>query len=176
MKKILSICFFISILSISYLSANVENYAVVDTQFVLQNSKAFQSFQKQIDEYRKELEKSFNEESEKLKKTEQELIEKRSDFSAKEFEKKKTDFEKSVAAFRKKVQEKQQNFDRVGAEVLQSIEKEAQKTVSEVAKEGKYQLVYQSAALSYSSEDKSITEEVLKRLNKSLSTVKVKKP
>ncbi|MFL1780927.1 OmpH family outer membrane protein [Candidatus Hepatincolaceae symbiont of Richtersius coronifer] len=154
----------------------IENYAVVNYSEVLQSSKAFVSFQGQIEKIKKDLETQFGKENDALKLAETNLAKERSDLSTNEFEKKRTEFEKKVEAFRVNVQTKQQSFDRIGAEVIKNIEDEIKKLIASEVKSKKYEVVYQAEGLAYYLPAKDISKEIIRQLDKSLPTVTVKKP
>lgn len=150
-------------------------FAVVDYQAVIQKSKAFASFQSQAEANKKALETQFQKESESLKKAEQDLINKRPEYSEAEFNKKRAEFETKVEAFRTKFQAKQAEFEKNNAEALKTIEDQSKKTIGEVSKAKKHEIVYQAAALAYFDKSKDISEEVLKKLDTALPKVSLKK-
>lgn len=174
LNKFIALFFIISILSITGLKA--DDYAVVDYQKALQDSKAFKSFQSQAQKIGDDTSKQFAAERQKLEKDRSDLISNSSDFSKNELQKRKEDLDKRVESFTKKYQTKQQNFDKIAADAVASIESQAKKVIASYAKEKNYSMIYQAAALAYFPPEKDITADITKRLNSSLPSVTVKQP
>jgi Skp family chaperone for outer membrane proteins len=152
-----------------------ENYAVVDYQKVIQQSSAFQSFQKQAADNKKSLEGSLNKETEALKAMEKDLVDRRSQLSEAEFNKKRSEFESKLESFKSKLQAKQAEFENNNAAALKTIENQSKKIIADIVKQKKYDIVYQAAGLAYFQPSVDISAEVLEKLNKSLSKITLKK-
>jgi outer membrane protein len=172
--KILRILFVFFALTASLFA--IDNYAVVNSQEVIFTSKAYDSFNKQMEKYKTEYEKQISKTQDELKALEKELVEKRNEFSPKEFEKRKVDFEKRVEKFRNDVQGTQQKFEQVAQETSKAIADNAKKIIQDLVKEKKVEVIFEAMGLLIYPDDKNLTKEVIKRLDAKMPKVDVKKP
>lgn len=156
----------------------MENYIVVDTQKALTDSKAFKSFQSQIQKYGAEIQADFKKEETALKTEYDALGANKANLAPKDLETKVKDIETRVNALQAKYAKKRQSFDKISMDTGKVIEEQAQKIVVALAKDLKVNTVFQGYAFvsNMYPKEKDKTAEITARLDKALPSIPVKKP
>ncbi|MGV3278206.1 OmpH family outer membrane protein [Rickettsiales bacterium LUAb2] len=156
--------------------ASSGNYAVINVMEIMNQSTAVNDIKKQVDIYKASLQKQAEVEQNKLKQNEQDLIKKQGDMAPKDFEKAKADFQNTVQNTQKSFYDKSASLDKVSSDALNVVQQKVGAILAKIAKDNKYDVVYQSNALAYYPNNKDVTKQVVSELNKSLTKVQVKKP
>jgi Skp family chaperone for outer membrane proteins len=149
------------------------NIAVVDIEKVLNESKAGKSIQAQLKKHREVFQKEFSDRENKLVAAEKILVQQRTDLSPEEFAKKRKAFEKQLLETRNLFQKRRNSLDKGLGGSLSNLRKNIIEVTAAVADENKYQVVLTRDSVVIVQKEMDITGEVLSRLNKKISTIKL---
>jgi Skp family chaperone for outer membrane proteins len=170
---------FIFLAVFSVLIAPVSAYAqdvriaVVDIEKVLNESKAGKSVQSQLKNRREAFQKEFSERENKLMAAEKILVQQKTDLSAEEFTKKRKEFEQQLLETRNLFQKRRNSLDKGLGNALTDLRKNIIEVTASVADEAKYQVVLTRDSVVIVQKEMDITNEVLSRLNKKISSIKL---
>lgn len=165
--------------------------AVINNEEIIANSVAMINFKKELEVKSEKYKKSFAEKENRimqkksdLEKEQNTLIEKRnykqvneSEFNKKmsELQQKAYNLQKEFADFQSEVRETEGSFQEEINVVMQDMYNEIKKIVAEILKEkafSKYYMVVNSEVAIYYDKDNDITADILKILNKRITSVK----
>ncbi len=171
MKKILTIA---AILSVISLQAQATEIGVLNSDKIVKDASVMHDIQKQVtkkqEEYRKELTKKQSE-----MEAEQKRIEgKRNILSQEAFAKEAQGFEKKIEELKAFVDEKQKSLTEAQFDAVNAVNEEVTSIVGDIAKEKSLDLVVQASQSPYYKDSLDISDEVIKKLNKKISKLKVK--
>jgi len=150
--------------------------AVVDIQLVLRDSAASKSIQGQIEKQRAAYQAEITKQENELRAAEQELTRQRSIISAEAFAERRRAFEQRVANLQRDVQNRKRALDKSLSTARRTIENAVQDVVGQLVQERKYTLIIFKHQTMYNAPEMEVTQEVLKRLNAKLPSVKVPPP
>lgn len=168
---------FAMVMALSLIPAHARaenNIAVVNIQQIMVESKAAKNIQTQLDAQRKSFQEEFSKHERDLMEEEKKLKEEHATMPAEEFGKKWQDFEKTVQDTRKLAQKRQKALEEGAGKALTTLRDEVMKIVADISDKEKYDLVLTRQNVILAQKDMDITDEVMKRLNKSLKEVKLK--
>lgn len=152
------------------------NVAVIDTQKVLRESLARRSIRTQIDKhsaiYKQEIARREN----ALRKAESELSQQRTLLSADAFKKRRAALDRRYANLQRYAQGRKRLVNRAVGEAMRKVESKVFSVAAELSKEKGLAMIFPRSALVYFPPQLDLTEEVLKRLNTRLPSVKVELP
>ncbi|HTH97897.1 MAG TPA: OmpH family outer membrane protein [Stellaceae bacterium] len=146
---------------------------VVDSDLILQRSKAAQDVERQLSQAQQAYEKQLSARDAQLHQIQQDLVKQQAKLSPEAFEKKRRDFEQSVATFQNEVQTKRQALDQAYNNAIQKVRQALFEVVAEIAKERHANLVMVKSLLILYLPAYDATDEALQMLDKKLTTVKV---
>lgn len=155
MKKLSLLCV-ASILIAS--TAFAEKIGYVDSQRAVAEFSLTKSAQQTIEAQAKKLENEMRQKDVALQK-EQLALQKKGD---KLTDKEKTDFQNKVVAFQNFVNSSQESLSKLQYEKMKKIDEVLGKAVNKVAKDGKYDYVFEVGAIKFGGED--ITDKVKKEM------------
>lgn len=160
-------------LTLSAAHAQEKSIAIVDLQYIMRESDAAKSVQKQISKLRDSYKSEISKEEESLKSLEQALLEKRAILSADKFEQERKSFEQEVISVQKDVRAKQIRLDEAFSKAMDKIKGEAVQLIAKEADEMNVDLVLPRQNIIIVDQSLDITEKVVKQLNDKLSQVDV---
>lgn len=143
---------------------------------VRRSATAVKNIREQIASFRKGFQVNIEKEEKALRSANQGLVKKRTILSPEAFAKERRQFEQRVVAVQKLVQKRKKQLDRARVEAMLRVEKHMNGIVSDIAKKRKAFLVLRRSDIVLAARELDITSIVLKRLNKELLKVSVKKP
>lgn len=150
--------------------------AVIDTQKLLRDAAAFKTARKQLDDLRTRYQGEFAKEEEKLRAEEQEVTRQRAVLSQDAYEAKRRDFEKKVVDVQRRAQDRSRQLEQSFGGARNDVGKAMRNIVTALAAERGFNVVLEQSQLTYNAPDLDITDEVLKRLDKEMPTVKMTLP
>ncbi len=171
----MKLVYMLFILAFSSIAAFAEGSAVVKYQYVMQKSQAYNSLLKQAGENQKAFEAIAKKEEEVLQKAEKDLLAKKAEYSEVDFNKKVAEWRTKAESANNKLQEKQAELQKNNEAAMKTIEEQFRKIITALVKENSYEMVYLAESLAYYSEKSDMSEEVLKRLDKALPKISLKK-
>lgn len=174
-QKAFLLIFSCALLSVFSLSAQAQevSIAVVDVEKILNESAAGKSIQSQLKKRRETFQKEFKDKEDQLMKAEKTLVQQKSDLNAEDFSKKRQEFEKKLLETRNLFQKRRSSLDKGLGKALTDLRKNIIKVTAEVADEGKHQIVLTRDSVVIVEKSMDITEQVLSRLNKKVSNIKL---
>ncbi len=156
-------------------SANVKaaEIGVLDVEKIVKESVAMRDIQKKIsskqDEYQKEVDKKQKE----LEKEQKAIESKKSALSQEAFDVKTKDFQKKIDDLKTFVDRKQNVLKKASIDGMSKVNDEIKEIIAEIVKEKGFAVVIPTSQTLYYQDDLDISEEVLKKLNKKVTKVKV---
>ena len=152
------------------------NMAVIDTEVIRRNSRAFKDIGAQIAKYRKAIQADIQKEEEALRSANEELARKRAILAPETFAEERRQFEERLVQVQRTVQKRKKGLERVGFEALKKVEAVLNKIITEVAKEQSLGLILRKNQTVLVAKELDITPHVLKRLDTALPALKVSDP
>ncbi len=146
---------------------------VVDVRALMNDSKAAQSIQEQLTKHREKFLAELSKQEQKLREQEQELAKAQASMEKEEFSQKVKDFEANKLKTRQLVQDQKRALDEGIAEATNTLRTEIFKVVETLSEEKGYDLIITRQNVVVGAKSLDITDEAMKALNKSLSSVKV---
>lgn len=140
--------------------------AVVNSQYILENSEVTKSMNIEIKDATKKAQEELTAKEEELMKKQEELVNKRAILKAEEYKKQEIELQKEVIAFRKEVKKIQQTLGIQNKQAMQEIAGKISEIVERIAKKEGYEIVMSKGLLMYSSDKIDITKQVIEELNK----------
>ncbi len=173
-KKFLIIIIFISI-NPSVLMADYPNTSigVIDINKILSDSNAAIAAAEQIEEIAIEIENEIKLSDEEIIKEQNSLIEAQSIMAPEAFESKRNEYEGRVQTYNNERQSKLMKIDELIAVSRNEILSSIKPILEEVSNEKGITIILEKTSIMLNAEKMDITNEVLKKLNKSLPTIKV---
>ncbi len=152
------------------------NMAVIDTEVIRRNSRAFKDIRAQIAKYRKAIQADIQKEEEALRSANEELARKRAILAPETFAEERRRFEERLVQVQRTVQKRKKDLERVGVEAVKKVEAVLNKIVTEVANEQSLGLILRKDRTVLVAKELDITPHVLKRLDTALPSLKVSDP
>ncbi len=152
------------------------NMAVIDTEVIRRNSRAFRDIGKQIAKYRKAIQADIQKDEEALRSANEELARKRAILAPETFAEERRQFEERLVQVQRTVQKRKKGLERVGLEAVKKVEAVLNKIITEVSKELSLGLILRKSQTVLVAKELDITPNVLKRLDTALPTLKVSDP
>ncbi len=173
-KKLLIIIISISITP-SLLMADYPNTSigVIDINKILSESDAAITAAEQIEEIAIEIENEIKLSDDEIIKEQNSLIESQSIMAPEAFESKRNEYENKVQKYNNERQSKLMKIDELIALSRNEILSAMKPILEEVSNEKGITIILEKASIMLNAEKMDITNEVLKKLNKSLPTIKV---
>lgn len=156
------------------------SHAVVNVERVMRTTKAAESIEKQLKKKSEEFSKEFSKKERELKEAQEKLIEENNNLGKDASEEAIKDFEKKRKEFEKKRFETQELFQKRRGSLTKAVnlanaqlQKEMFQTVANIAEEKQYKIVFDRKSVVIVQEDLDITDKVIKKLNSSISEIKL---
>ena len=143
---------------------------------VRRSSTAVKHIREQIAGFRKGFQADIEREEKALRSANQGLVKKRTILSPEAFAKERREFEQRVIKVQTLVQKRKQQLNKAKIEAMLRVEQHMNGIVSDIAKKRQASLVLRRSDIVLAARNLDITSIVLKRLNKELIKVPVKKP
>jgi Skp family chaperone for outer membrane proteins len=173
--------FFLRLLFLTLLlscSVNAEDFtvkvAIVDVQFILENSIAMQKIQEQIENISKTIEKNVSQKEVEFKKIEEDLIKKKNTLNEQEFEKLVNDFNKKVTSAQQDIQSKKVQLEQAHSDAVGKVHEIIISIINDLAKKYNVNLILPSSQILYASPKLNITKDAIEQLNNQIKNVEVK--
>ncbi|HEY4134192.1 MAG TPA: OmpH family outer membrane protein [Alphaproteobacteria bacterium] len=152
------------------------NIAVVDIQLIMRDSLASKSVTSQIEKQRATYQADITKQENDLRNAEQELNKQRTIVSPEAFAERRRAFEQRVGNLQRDVQNRKRDLDKSLNDAMRTVQTALLDVIGGLVTERKFTLVLIKSQTVYNQPDMEVTQEVLKRLNAKLSSVKVVLP
>ena len=179
MRKFIFLCF-LSFIAIPAYAADEDttvktlNIAVVDVQQLMRDSNAAKSIQEQGKSLSRKYQKKIEALEKELKESGGEIAQAQKEKDEEKFIEKRKEFQQTLIENRKEYSELNQKLDMAVTKALNELKDKIVEIVDDMTDDNGYDLVITRADVVIVSKDIDITAAVMKRLNKELSTVKVR--
>ncbi len=150
--------------------------AVIDVQRLQRDSAASKSIKGQIEKQRAAYQQQITKQENELRSAEQELNRQRTLVSPEAFNERRRQFEEKLAKLQRDVQNRKRELDKSASTALRTVEKTLTEIVQQLVEERRLSLVLVKNQVIYSAPEYEVTDEVMKRLNAKLPSVKVLPP
>lgn len=148
--------------------------AVVDVQYVIDNSDAVLHLRQSIDKISEKLHKEMSDKEVSLKDKESEILNKKSQISKAEFDKMVNSFYKEVSIVQHDTQQKKAKLEQAHADSIAEIHRSVLKIIAELAKDKGFNIVLPISQILYTDDYLLVTDDVIKLLNESMKHVELK--
>lgn len=149
---------------------------VVDIQRIMRDSAAAKSIQGQIEKMRASYQQEITKQENELRNAEQELNRQRTLVSPDAFNERRRQFEQKVGSLQRDVQNRKRALDTSYTSAMRTIENSLRGIIEQLVTERRLTLVLIKSQTIYNAPDLEMTDEVMKRLNAKLPSVKVPPP
>jgi Skp family chaperone for outer membrane proteins len=150
--------------------------AVIDVQRLQRESAASKSIQAQIEKQHAAYQQQISKQENELRAAKQELDRQRTLVSPEAFNERVRQFEQKYANLQREVQSRKRELDKSASTALRTVEKSLTEIVQQLVEERKLTLVLVKNQVIFASPQYEVTDEVMKRLNAKLPSVKVPPP
>jgi outer membrane protein len=147
--------------------------AIVDVQYILANSLAIKDLRRQIESITQDLHTQMTDKELDLKKSQENLIGLKGQVPPLESEKQTSIFNKKVSEAQEYAQQQKIKLEKTNSDGILQVHNATIEIIKEVCKARSCSIVIPSSQLLYADPELNITLEVLERLNKKISTMKV---
>lgn len=154
-------------------AADAKPFGVVDMNKVMQTTDVAKDIFSQLDAKRKEYQVQISKEEDALRAEEEGILKQKNKLSKEDFAKKGKTFEEKVLNGQKNVQNRKRTLDVAFNKYMSSLHAEAEKIITDVAKEKNYPAVFTREALVISSPDLDMTDAVIERMNKNVKKMTI---
>lgn len=151
----------------------ISTIAVVDIRKILQESEAAKSVDKQLSEQQEKYQKEFDELEDKLIKQEKKLVDEKDDLSNEDFLKRRDELENEVMEIRELAKTRKRIMEEAFNRALITLKEEIIKIAATLAEKRGYELILNRQDVVIAVRDMDITDEVMKKINKSLPKVEL---
>lgn len=146
---------------------------IINVQKVMAESKAGSAMREQLQAKQKAFQADFDSKQKSLQADEQAIAKSRSSLSKEAFEQKVKDFNNKAAKAQQEVQEKKARLDKAVSEAVEEIRSNVFDIAKQIASDKKLNVVMTADQIMYADSSLDVTDDVLKRLNDKLPSVKV---
>lgn len=150
--------------------------AVIDMNRLRENSIAVKDIRRQLEDYRSTFRDEIQKEEQALLEANKELSRQRSILAPEAFAEERQKFESQLADVQRRVQELRRDFAVSERQAMETVQKQMESIVEEIASENRIALVLRRDQTVMVIDAMDITGLVLDRVNKALPTVSVPKP
>lgn len=150
--------------------------ATIDLQRIQRDSSAAKSIKGQIDKQMAAHQQEITKQENELRNAEQELNKQRTLISPEAFNERRRQFEQKVGNLQRDVQNRKRDVGNSAVAAERVVEQALKEVVEQIVTERKLTLVMRKELTVYAASEFEITDEVMKRLNAKLPSVKVTAP
>jgi outer membrane protein len=173
---ILAFAFLLTEMIVPATAQSIPGVAVIDVQRVMRESSAGKSLQAQLEKQRGVYSQQLSKQENELRKLEQDLKQQRSLVSPEAFAERRRQYEQKAGNLQQEVQNRKREFDKMQAGAMRTMETALGEIVQQIAAERKLALVLPKNVVIMHTGELEVTDEVMKRLNAKLPSVKVAAP
>ncbi len=175
MKKLIliTIIAFLTSFSSSFAQGSSLNIAVINAEEVLRNSVVMKHIQDKISSKEKEYQSMIDVKQKVLEKEFKKIDSKKSVLSTSSLEEEEEKFNKKFNDLKVELESKQKSLKDASIQALSQVDEKVNEIIATISKEKNLDLILHSSSLIFAKDDLDISDEVLKRLNKQMTKVKI---
>lgn len=164
----------LTIFTIFSSAANAGGIAVLNIEKIVKESKAMRDIQRKVNKKQDKYQKIVTKKQKALEKEQKRIENKKSVLSDSALKKELQSFEKKVNDLKTFVDRRQNSLKKASIDGMSTVNNKIQDIISELAKEQDLDLIIPAAQALYYKDSLNISEEVLKRLDKRITKVRIK--
>ena len=164
----------LAIFTIVTSSAYAGGIAVLDVEKIVKESKAMRDIQRKVNKKQDGYQKLVTKKQKALEKEQNRIESKKSVLSESALKKEIQSFEKKVEELKDFVDRRQNSLKKASIDGMSTVNDEIKEIISELAEERNLDIIVPAAQALYFKDALNISEEVLKRLDKKITKVKIK--
>lgn len=149
---------------------------VIDTNRIMSEAKSMQSIRDQIERIRNSFQNEIKKEEEELRRADQAMGEQRKLQSAEAFDQRRRELQERAAALQVTARTRRTQLDQALRNAIQVVREQLIELVQTTAQKHGANVVIQKSDLVWADQRMEYTDEVLRQLDATLSTVKVELP
>lgn len=149
---------------------------IIDMLRIQREAAASKSIQAQLEKFRVADQQDLTKQENELRKIEQDLGQQRALISPEAFTERRRQFEQRVNNLQRDAQNRKREFDKVQASAVRTVETALREVIEQIVTERRLSLVFPKSQTIFSAPELEVTDEVMKRLNAKLPSVKVSPP
>ena len=147
--------------------------AVVNPQYVLDNSLVLQDIKTKFENLTDKMHDEMIKKEIALKQSEEDLINQRGKISQEDLQKKLTDFHTSVSEAQKYSTKQKIKLEKAHNDAIYSVKKNINDIISSIGEKEKMKIILLSSQLAYFDKDLDITQAVLNELNAKIKSIEI---
>jgi outer membrane protein len=155
-------------------NANAGSIAVLDVEKIVKDSDAMRDIQKKVSSQQEKYQKEVNASQKSLEDEQKKLEGKKTVLSADAFAKEMKKFEDKIDDLKTLVDRKQNSLKKASIDSMGKVNDEIKEIIADLSKEKGIDLIVPAGQTLFYKDEMDISEEVLNRLNKKVTKVKVK--
>lgn len=174
MNKFLII--FTTILGLITINAKAQDVkiAVLNVERIVKESKAMRDIQKQVSKKQDQYQKQVSKKQKSLEKEQKRIESKKALLSQEALTKEVKKFEEKVTDLKNFVDKRQNSLKKASLDGMNKVNEKIKDIIADIAQERDITMIIPSAQALYYEDELDISNEVLKRLNKKITKVRVK--
>jgi len=170
MKKTLLIA---AVSTLFAFNASANTIGILDVEKIVKESAAMRDIQSKVSKKQDEYQKEVTKKQEVLEAEQKKIEGKKNVLSKEAFDKEVAGFEKKVDDLKTFVDRKQNSLKKASLDAMSKVNDEIKTIIADISKEKSLDLIVPAAQTLYYKDELDISNEVLKRLNKEVTKVKV---
>lgn len=170
MKKILALAVISSFFAFN---ANANTIGVLDVEKIVKESKAMRDIQSKVGKQQEVYQKEVTKKQEALEEEQKKIEGKKSVLSKEAFDKEVAKFEEKVDELKTFVDRKQNTLKKASLDAMSTVNDKIKDIIADISKEKSLDVIIPATQALYYKDSLDISDEVLTRLNKDLTKVKV---
>lgn len=155
-------------------SANEAKIGILDVEKIVKESAAMRDIQKKVSKKQDQYQKEVTKKQKALEKEQKRIESKSSVLSQKALEKETKAFEKKVVALKTFVDKKQNSLKKASMGGMNTVNEKIKDIIADIAEERGLEAIIPTSQVLYYKDELDISEEVLKKLNKKITKVRVR--
>jgi outer membrane protein len=174
-KKILAVAAIATVITPAFAMAEAGGIAVVDTRYIMDNSKAGKSVSEQIESKRKSYQNELKQREASLAEEKKKIIaEQQGKADKATIDAKLGEFQKKLQDANKLLNSRQSQLEAASLNGIKQVRDKTVDIVKKIASEKGYNAVINKSAALYINDELDITKDVLDKLNSDLPSVSIK--
>jgi outer membrane protein len=171
MKKLLALAIATTLFAFN---ANANTIGILDVEKIVKESKAMRYIQSKVSKKQDYYQKEVTEKQNKLESEQKRIEGKKNVLSKEAFAKEVESFEKRVDDLKTFVDRRQNKLKKASLDAMSKVNDEIKDIITEISKEKSLDVIIPATQALYYKDELDISDEVLKRLNKEMTKVRVR--
>lgn len=146
---------------------------IVDVEHLLTESKAAENISAQLKAEQEKLQEKLGDKDEELKESRDQIVAEKDTLGEEGFLAKRKEFEQEIMAARQEVSQERNEIQQAAAKAVQQLRGEIMQIVADMAEEQNFALVMTKQNIMLADKTMDVTDEIMTRLNKKVTSIKL---